>query len=175
MDKSGKIYIIKSNENKFVPALCISEEKNGLFLFLQIRSVKHKEKNKGNLSAFFIGKPAGLNDFSEVMLNRVHKVTVQGIKKELATIKQIILLNVKKARKNSLKQKRLHQELHNLKGRIQLAQMNNERYDHLERKLEDVLMKLNYYPRRERKTEKGYEHYRETPYKGYIKVYLGGR
>jgi hypothetical protein len=192
----GKIYLVKTIENKIVPALCISITKDNSLLVAQIRTanksekatvlIKEKPKNKNKYNnekvskklsnIYYIGKPVGLRDHSTVMVLKVHKLDLSHVVKELATLNEKIVQSVIHLRKKLLVNKQLHEEMHLIKKRIELARFNNENYTPLELRLDKILKELGYNkPSNKNKSKKSFLNYRDVPNKGHIKIYLGGR
>lgn len=191
----GSIFLVENNQSRIVPAFCLQVNGSKL-LMAQIRSASveeiliSKEQNKQRenrkkikkrhqvnqkSSIVYIGKPDGLKSESVVMLNkRMDVVPSKTIRKigmvseDLST--QCILLSEK-----SDKHSRLHLELRNLKKKIQLAQFNNEMYNHLQKRVYEITTELGYSISSSPKHEKQYMNFRQVPTEGRIKVYHGGR
>ncbi|MCQ6264715.1 hypothetical protein M1K46_03420 [Fictibacillus sp. WQ 8-8] len=189
----GKIYLVKTSEDKVVPALCISIQKSGNLLAAQIRTAnkqdamaaqmkeeptRKKQKNKTPVkkpNTIYIGKPNGLRDPSAVMVLKVHQVEPNNVIKELAHLSDDMVQSVIQLRKQLLTHQRLHEEMHIVKRKIELAKFNNENYTPLEIRLDHILKELGYGYGGRNKREKGYLNYREVPTNGIVKIYLGGR
>ncbi len=69
----------------------------------------------------------------------------------------------------------LHRELHILKKKILLCQINNENYDNYQERKYKILEELELPISRGSPGNKVYGGFREVPTNGYIKVYKGGR
>ena len=194
----GEICLIKISNQKVVPALCLEVARDYL-LFAQLRKAnkedifntqsreKMKEFNKGRpekdqikirekyeINTVFIGKPEGLNSRSVVMVKKLYRIKEKEIIKKIAKVPMQTFYNclslIEQVKKKNNKQK----ELQMVKNKIQLAQINNEKYSEYE-KVRDKLLKEIGYSIRSKKKKTTYRNYREVPNKGYIKIYYGGR
>ncbi|MGE6500064.1 hypothetical protein ACQKF0_06825 [Bacillus wiedmannii] len=194
----GSICLIKISSQKIVPALCL-EEKSDTLLFAQLReatdedifNTQDREKmervNKGKperdqirirekyeINTVFVDQPEGLNSKSVVMVKKLYKVKKNKIIKNIVSVSEEIVIKCKKLIEEITEIAELQRELQALKKKVQLAQMNNEKYTHHELRIEEILREIGY-PRRKKGTQKSFHNYREVPNKGYIKIYYGGR
>lgn len=201
----GEVFLIRIGSERIIPALCLFDE-NGEYCFAQIRkgnieediiiippkplinqSKKGKKKKRQKeeepkkdkkfiVDTVNIGQPQGLKSESVVMLKKLHYIQKDSVIKRLATIStqdfEKCLFTYKEIKRMS----DLHQELHKIKRKIQLAQLNNEKYGELEKKKDQILKAIGYSNKSLTVKEKRpYLNYREVPDKGRIKVYKGGR
>ncbi|WKA53184.1 hypothetical protein [Planococcus shixiaomingii] len=197
----GVVCLIKISADRIVPALCLKEV-NGSYSFAQIRRASNedivniqpaknekvkdkkrkKEENqmtnnkKQEVDSIYIGQPAGLKSTSVVMLRKIFLINNNAIIKQIA---EVPIEDYQKCLQTFRKIKRineLHQQLHRIKKKIQLAQYNNEKYGDLEKLKDQILKEIGYsnQPLFE-KEKKPYKNFREVPNKGRIKVYYGGR
>ena len=96
------------------------------------------------------------------IIKKVAKVPMQTVYNCLSLIEQVKKIN------------KLQKEFQMVKNKIQLAQINNEKYSEYE-KVRGKLLKEIGYSIRSKKKKTTYRNYREVPNKGYIKIYYGGR
>lgn len=194
----GSICLIRISNQKVVPALCLEEKLNTL-LFAQLRKATDEDifntlgretmerVNKGKperekirirekyeKNTVFINQPEGLNSKSVVMVQRLYTIKKNEIIKEIAKVSEEIIVQSKSLIEEILEIAELQKELQTLKKKVQIAQMNNEKYTHYELRIDEILELIGY-PRMKKKKQKPYHNYREVPNKGYIKIYNGGR
>lgn len=194
----GEICLIKISNQKVVPALCL-EVATDYLLFAQLRQANKedifntqsreimKERNKGKpekdqikirekyeINTVFIGKPEGLNSKSVVMVKKLYRIKKREIIKKIAKVPMQTVDNCLSLIEQVKKINQLQKELQIVKNKIQLAQINNEKYSEYE-KIRDKLLKEIGYSIRSKKKKTSYRNYREVPNKGYIKIYYGGR
>ncbi|MBX0314154.1 hypothetical protein [Planococcus glaciei] len=197
----GVVCLIRISADRIVPALYLMDE-NESYSFAQIRKANNEDRlplhpvkqekvksKKGRLEekqlkvdkkniidSVYIGQPIGLKSASVVMLKKVHVVKSDSIIKQIATVpvedfKKCLLMHKEIKRTNDL-----HQQLHKIKKKIQLAQYNNEKYGDLEKQKDQILKEIGYSNQPlVNKEKKPYLNFREVPNKGRIKVYKGGR
>ncbi|WP_307193445.1 hypothetical protein [Neobacillus niacini] len=158
--------------DKVVPALVI-DVTGEMITAVQIISLK-KGSGKNKDAIFTIGKPQGLRDQSAVLIRKVHQVSQENLRKHISSIPIQQVNKILSKRNIILEKESLHKEMHLLKRKILLGQMNNERTTEWELRLDKVLTELGY-QHSSKRDKKDYKNYRQTPNKGYIKVYLGGR
>ncbi|MBT2572334.1 hypothetical protein [Planococcus sp. ISL-110] len=200
---NGEVFLIRISSDRIVPALCLLDE-NGEYCFAQIRKGniekeniiippkplitkskkgRHKKRQKEDepkkekkiiVDSINIGQPQGLKSESVVMLKKLHYIKNDAIIKRLATISSKDFEKCLLTYKEIKRMNDLHQELHKIKRRIQLAQLNNEKYGDLEKKKDQTLKAIGYSNKSLiAKEKKPYLNYREVPDKGRIKVYRG--
>jgi hypothetical protein len=194
----GCICLIKIPNGKVVPALCLDEGREGL-LFAQIKTANDEDifnsqsiarmqkqnrgkqkrdqmkiREKHETTSVYIGKPAGLRSKSIVMVTKKYRINQGDVVKTIAEVS----MNVVKKCIDLINQKKeisaLQKELHLLKKKIRLAQINNEKYTQYELRIDQILEQIGY-PTPKKKEKRPFLNYREVPYKGYIQVYNGGR
>jgi hypothetical protein len=193
----GDILLVKPTDGKVVPALCIKAEHDGLTL-LQIRTYTERDKQEEdskqeqlkrkkkfqmdwsrkltpqNSNYLYIGKPKGLKAESVVLLRRFLHIKQNQIIKKLAQVSDDLARDCLNQAEKLRHSSEYHLELHRIKKQIELAKFNNERYEHLENRLGEILQFLGY-EQKVSTNEKAFLNYREVPTEGYIKVYHGGR
>jgi hypothetical protein len=198
LSMKGSICLIKISNSKVVPALCLEGGGESL-LFAQIRTANNEDvfnsqsidtmrkQNRGKqkkdqvkirakheTNTVYIGKPPGLKAKSIVMITKKYKINQRDVVKKIAEVSMDVvrkcfdLINQKKEISN------LQKELQILKKKIQFAQINNQKYTQYELRIDQILEQIGY-PKTKKKKKRPYLNYREVPYKGYIKVYRGGR
>ncbi|UTR12113.1 hypothetical protein MM300_07425 [Evansella sp. LMS18] len=191
----GSIYLVKINSQRTVPALCLKANEESL-IFAQLRTAKkedhpqqagymkrkyrkkrvlqeQKENNDPkNIDGVFIGKPEGLKNESVVMVKKLFKVNKEAVRKIISEISEDIVIRCLKTLKEVKKIDHLQQELKQLKQKVQFAQLHNERYDHHEKRIDQIRKKLNY-PATPNKSRKAYLNYREVPTDKQITIYRG--
>ncbi|PFI17420.1 hypothetical protein [Bacillus cereus] len=196
----GSICLIKISSQKIVPALCL-EEKSDTLLFAQLRKAtdedifntqdrdKMARVNKGKpkrdqirirekyeINTVFVDRPKGLNSKSVVMVKKLYSVKKNDIIKNIAQVSEEIVIKCKSLIEQVRRIAELQKELQVLKKKVQLAQMNNEKYTHHELRIEKILGEIGYKRQKNKeKRIKTYGNYREVPNKGFIKIYYGGR
>ncbi|MBU9710545.1 hypothetical protein [Evansella tamaricis] len=194
----GCIYLIKLDSGKVIPAICL-EHHSSYCLFSQIVSASKEDifnaqsqkaminQNKGKpdndkikirgkyeINSIYIGKPNGLKDKSIVLVKRNFKVTEKNLIKKIAEVNELVVSDCLALSKEIDKRNKLQKEMHILKKKIKLAEINNEKYSHYELRIDEILKELGY-PLSKKKKKGAYQNYREVPNKGFIKTYLGGR
>lgn len=194
----GKIFLIRVADKKIVPALCLGKRLND-FLFAQIRKANQSDyinpqerekmekynndkaekdqmriREKNNTDSIYINKPNGLNTKSVVMVKKLYQVKKQDILKEISHVPQRIVTRCNDLIQQVDEVMKLQKELQSLKKKIELAQINNEKYTQYEIRIDQILKELGY-PRIKKGKKKPYNNYREVPNKGYIRIYHGGR
>lgn len=196
----GSIYLIKISNQKFVPALCLDELENEI-LFAQIRTANDEDifnnldakkkikynkgkkeidqmkiRQKHEINTIYIDQPQGLKSKSVVMVKKTYKLQKRDIVKVIAKVPEETVIKCLELQKQIVKKGDLHQELQTVKKRILQAQMNNERYQHYEKRQDEILREIGFSStHKKRINEKPFLNYREVPYEGYIKIYRGGR
>lgn len=198
---NGEIFLIRISTDRIVPALCILSE-NEVYSFAQIRKAVNgewnhiqlplskeakskngrKEDDKANsetkkiVDSIYIGQPVGLKSASVVMLKKIHLIKKDAVIKQIAKVTDQDYEKCVQSYETIKRISNLHQQLHKIKKKIQLAQYNNEKYRDLEIQKDQILKELGYtnQPLFE-KEKKPYLNFREVPNKGRIKVYKGGR
>lgn len=194
----GSICLIIVPNKKVVPALCLKESGETL-LFAQIRMANEEDtfnsqsratmekQNKGKpekdqmkirqkyeINSVYIGQPKGLKSKSVVMVMKQYRLNKSDIVKKIAEVSDDVVKQCFDLIKQMNKISALQQELQMLKKKIQIAQINNQKYTQYELRVDQILEQIGY-PFPKRKDNKPFLNYREVPYKGYIKVYRGGR
>jgi hypothetical protein len=195
----GKIHLIKVSNEKVVPALCLEEAADNSFLFAQIRKAnkedifneqdreKMEKYNKGmcernqmkirkkyEIDTIYIDQPNGLDSKSVVMIKKLYQVKSKDVLKEISQVPQIMVKKCIELIKQVEEVRQLQKEMQTLKRKIQLAQINNEKYTQYEIRIDQILKELGY-PKIKKGKKKPFQNYREVPNRGYIKVYRGGR
>lgn len=196
----GSICLIKVLNERIVPALCLGDSDN-IFLFAQIRTAndedifntqdtkkmanynkERKDKDKINIrkkreiNTIYIDQPQGLKSKSVVMVKKVYKLREKDIVKVIADVPEETVLKCLDLLNQIVNINDLHQELQSVKKKIVLAQMNNEKYQHYEKRRDEILRAIGYSSSHEKRgNKKPFLNYREVPHDGYIKVYRGGR
>lgn len=198
---NGEIFLIRLSTERIVPALCLLHVEE-VFSFAQIRKAADEEQNpiqpplnnevtsknvrkekniaisnnKKITDTVYIGQPVGLKSSSVVMLKKTHLIKRDAIIKQIAELTAEDFKKCLQIFETAEKVQNLHQQLHKIKKKIQLAQYNNEKYRDLEILKDQILKELGYnnQPLFE-KEKKPYLNFREVPNKGRIKVYKGGR
>lgn len=197
----GIVSLIRISADRIVPALYLMDE-NESYTFAQIRKANNedtlpvdslkkekvrgrnrrpeekrvKDEKKNKIDSVYIGQPVGLKSTSVVMLKKIHVVKSDSIIKKIATVqdedfKKCLLMHKEIKRTNDL-----HQQLHKIKKKIEMAQYNNEKYRDLEKQKDQILKEIGYSNQPlVTKEKKPYLNFREVPNKGRIKVYKGGR
>lgn len=194
----GSICLIRVANQKVVPALCLKESGENL-LFAQIRMANNEDtfnsqsrvtmekQNKGKpekdqmkirkkyeINSVYIGQPKGLKSKSVVMVNKQHRLNQNHVVKKIAEVSDEIVKKCVALIKQMNEIHNLQQELQILKKKIQVAQINNQKYTQYELRIDQILEQIGY-PLPKKKNSKPFLNYREVPYEGYIKVYRGGR
>lgn len=194
----GSICLIRLPNNKIIPSLCLKELGENL-LFAQIRIANDEDifnsqsratmekQNKGKpekdqmkirekyeVNTVYIGQPLGLKSKSVVMIKKQYRLNQRDIVKKIAEVSIDVVKQCFDLIKQTKKISDLQQELQMLKKKIQIAQINNQKYTQYELRIDQILEQIGY-PFPKRKNNKPFLNYREVPYKGYIKVYRGGR
>jgi lipopolysaccharide export LptBFGC system permease protein LptF len=191
----GSIYLVKINSQRTVPALCLKAGGES-FIFAQLRTAKkgeapqqagymkqkykkkrflqgQKESNDPkNIDGVFIGQPEGLKNQSVVMVKKLFKVNKEAVRKLISGVSEDTVAKCLKTLKEIKKIDHLKQELKQLQQKVQLAQLHNERYDHHEKRIDQIHKKLNY-PTTPPKPSKAYLNYREVPTAKHITIYRG--
>lgn len=166
----GFIFLIRRQDNRLVPALCVEEQKDCILV------VPIKKLNEKNLvNGVYLGKPKGLKTRAVAMAKKVYKVKKVNVVKQISQVKSAIVDKCLELHRQKKSRTVLQKELSELKKRIYYAQLNNERYTDYEIRIDEIIEELGYRIKRKKKTDKAYLNYRETPYTGYIKIYHGGR
>lgn len=191
----GKIYLVKNKDNRVVPGLCI-DRKLGRLLVLQIRKATKEDKfnsksqkymegyNRGRkekdqmkirkvyeTDTVFIGKPVGLRDTSTVMVKKCYHINMNQIIREISEVPSEVVSRCKELLLQVDRIDKLRKELMKINKKITLAQLNNEKYSHLETKA-DILKNKIGYSITEKRSDRSYLNYRETP-SVRIKVFKG--
>ncbi|MDC7783925.1 hypothetical protein [Priestia megaterium] len=194
----GNIYLIRNDNKKVVPALCLQKEEQ-IVIMGQIRTAnkidifntqtrnemenynrgrKGKEqikiRKKYEINTVFIGQPQGLKSKSVVMVNKLHKIKLHQVIKHIAQVSDEIVVQCINLIDHVQRLSELKKELHVLKKKSQLAQINNEKYQDYENRIGQIIEQIGYRNVKSR-NEKPFLNYREVPNSGYIKVYKGGR
>lgn len=194
----GSICLIRVPNKKVVPALCLEDSGENL-LFAQIRMANNEDtfnsqsratmekQNKGKpekdqmkirekyeINTVYIGQPSGLKSKSVVIVKKQYRMNQCDIVKKVTEVSEEIVKKCFALIKQMNEISALQQELQMLKKKIQIAQINNQKYTQYELRIDQILEKIGY-PFPKRKDNKPFLNYREVPYKGYIKVYRGGR
>jgi len=159
----GIVSLIRISADRIVPALYLMDE-NESYTFAQIRKANNedtlpvdslkkekvrgrnrrpeekrvKDEKKNKIDSVYIGQPVGLKSTSVVMLKKIHVVKSDSIIKKIATVqdedfKKCLLMHKEIKRTNDL-----HQQLHKIKKKIEMAQYNNEKYRDLEKQKEKI-------------------------------------
>lgn len=193
--KKGDIILIKCSHKKIIPILIIGKMADNI-IGLQVQgynktsNIKNKvskkyrndmkkllEEKKKRLEKItvVIGKPDGLRYESIIKVNREIIIECKNIVAIISKINDKLYAEVLDKYKSYKRNQALHRELHKLKQKIFLCQMNNEKYYDYEKRLSEILIELDF-PEINKKHNKGsYSTFREIPTDGYIKVYRGGR
>lgn len=166
----GNICLVDIDEGRF-PVLLFRKNKHGIF---GLRIKKYENKDESN--TVYIGKPNGLKMMSAVVvIDKLYNVRLKDIVKNMAVIDKDKFKEITNAYdKFHENDKLLHEEMHKIKKKIALAQINNTDYSDLQKRLDYILEKLNYVNKSER-YKKPYKNFREVPTNRYIKIYRGGR
>lgn len=196
--KKGDIILLRCPNKKITPVLIIGKKAENI-IGLQVQGYsemsdiknnpskkikKHRNFTKEKLEekkiqlekmAVIIGKPDGLRYNSIVKINREFVIDVKNVIATISEIDDKLFYEVLNIYKSYRKKQALHRELHTLKQKIFLCQMNNEKYNDYEDRLIEVLKELDYPEIKRMNNERAYLGYREVPTSGYIKVYRGGR
>jgi DNA-binding transcriptional regulator GbsR (MarR family) len=106
------------------------------------------------------------------MVKKLFKVNKEAIRKPISKVTEATVANCLKTLKEIKKIDHLQQELKQLQQKVQLAQLHNERYDHHEKRIDQIRKKLNY-PATPPKSSKAYLNYREVPTDKHITIYRG--
>ncbi|WP_088031989.1 hypothetical protein [Evansella clarkii] len=191
----GSIYLVKINSQRTVPALCLKANGES-FIFAQLRTAKkedqlqqagymkrkyrkkrvlqeQKETNDPkNIDGVFIGKPKGLKTHSVVMVKRLFKVNEEAVGELISEVSEDTVVRCLKILKEVKITDHLQQELKQLQQKVQFAQLHNERYDHHEKRIDQIRKKLNY-PTTPPSSNKAYLNYREVPTDKHITIYRG--
>ena len=195
----GSIYLIKISDQRIVPALCLDELENEI-LFAQIRTANDEDifnnldakkmikynkgrrekdqikiRQKHEINTIYIDQPQGLKSKSVVMVKKTYNLQKRDIVKVIAKVPEDTVIKCLELQKQIVKKDDLHQELQTVKKRILLAQMNNEGYQHYEKRKDEILREIGYSNNDKKVNNKPFLNYREVPNKGYIKIYRGGR
>lgn len=165
----GKICLIEFDDKKVRPVLIVREDENNLYVS-KLRP-KSLEKNK---NVIYVGKPEGLRNESVAMAGKIFSMGKEKFIKEISKVDTKIVNKVINMNNKIEEIRSLHSEIHVLKNKILLAQMNNSDYHESQERLDYILQKLEYQPQL-RRSEKGFRNFREVPIKGHIKIYFGGR
>ncbi|WP_194758329.1 hypothetical protein [Priestia megaterium] len=194
----GNIYLIRNDNKKVVPALCLQKEEQ-IVIMGQIRTAneidifntqtrdemenynrgrKGKEqikiRKKYEVNTVFIGQPHGLKSKSVVMVNKLHKIKLYQVIKQIAQVSDEIVVQCINLVDHVQRLSELKRELHVLKKKSQLAQINNEKYQDYEKRIGQIIEQIGY-KNAEYRNERPFLNYREVPSSGYIKIYRGGR
>lgn len=183
----GSICLIKVNNERIVPAMCI-DDSGDKFLFSQIRTAREDEipsKDKRQLNkkpenrlfvkTLYIGQPKGVKTKSVVMVTKQYRISRSSVVKTICKGEQGLVDTCLKIMKNNQQRNALHEELKIVKKKLALAQMNNEPYGQYEKRMDQIIKELGYSKTKGKKNKKPYRNFREVPVEGHIKVYLGGR
>lgn len=166
----GKIFLVMFN-NKVVPAVIIEILPNSSFRVAQLKPALKTDKGVVN-----IGHPFGLKSESSAILNKVITVTKGNFIKLISEIDDKLAEKIALQAREMERRKELHKSLQELKRKIILAQINNMNYKEMEKQVDAILIELGYPITHEPKiNRKSYYSYRETPIKGRIKIYRGGK
>ncbi|GAB1774140.1 hypothetical protein [Priestia megaterium] len=194
----GNIYLIRNENKKVVPALCLQKEEQ-IMIMGQIRTANEidifntqtrnemerynrgrKEKdqikirNKYEVNTVYIDQPNGLKSKSVVMVNKLHQIKLHQIVKHIAQVPNEVVIECVNLLDYVKRISELKNELYILKKKAQLAQINNEKYQDYEKRIEEIIEQIGYRNVKSR-SEKPFLNYREVPNSGYIKIYKGGR
>lgn len=194
----GDICLIKIENGRTVPALCLKEDVDSVNMAqirtadeIDIFNTKTREqmerynKNKSErdqikirekyeINTVYIGKPEGLKSSSVVMVTKTYTVKQEQVVRKIAQVSERIVQQCNDLIKQVDYIRRMQAELRMLKKKVQLAQLNNEKYQTYEARIEQLLKDIGY-PQRNNRMKKPFLNYREVPTKGYLRVYKGGR
>ena len=165
-----RIYLVKIQQGTVPLLLLGSISQDNAFEALEVKALSGNENYK---NAVKIGKPKGLQYEAVVLINKCHKFKGKQIVRRIANLDLKTSERVMRRYRNSKPQ--LHKELHSIKRKIFLAQMNNENYGDLENRLQEILKELKYPTGEIEDEHRAFKGFREAPSKGPIKIYLGGR
>ncbi|MEB2294467.1 hypothetical protein [Priestia megaterium] len=194
----GNIYLIRDHNKRVFPALCLKEKEQTMTM-AQIRKANEgdvfntqtrtqmesynrgrkvkdqiKIREKYEINTVYIDQPCGLKSKSVVMVNKLHKVKSDQVIKHISEVPNKLVFKCINVMTNIQRVKKLKEELHILKKKVNLAQINNERYQDYEKRIEEIIRKIGYRKGKSR-IKKPFLNYREVPNSGYIKIYKGGR
>jgi len=194
----GNIYLIRNDNKKVVPALCLWEE-NQIMIMGQIRTANEtdifntqsrhemerynrgrkgkdriKVRKRYEINTVFIDQPHGLRSKSVVMVNKLYEIKLHQVIKHLAQVPNEIVVQCVNLIDYVQRISELKKELNTLKKKAQLAQINNEKYQDYEKRIEEIIEQIGYRNVKSR-SERPFLNYREVPNSGYIQVYKGGR
>jgi hypothetical protein len=199
--KNGEIILLRCPDRRVAPVLVIGKKAKKI-IGLQVQSYREeinapqkaskpsmvsykqrqqekklkKEKNKKvDMKSVVIGKPEGLRYNSIVKVNREVVIEIDAIIASIAHIDKKLFSEVLDKYKDFKRKQAMHKELHSLKQKILLCQMNNERYDVYEKRLTQIIEELDFPEIHSSNNHRQYMGFRQAPTKGYIKVYNGGR
>lgn len=165
----GKIVLLRLSGKKVIPALVFEEDQKGFVTVAQIKPfTTKKEKNVVD-----IGEVKGLRSHSVVMAYRVYKESQSSIIKKIATVGLEKVNETKQLSEKFISHKKLHEELREIKKKINLAQFNNEDYREEQKRLYEILDELGYPIKDTTGERRGL--FPLAPTKGPIKIYYGGR
>ncbi|TYQ13005.1 UNVERIFIED_CONTAM: hypothetical protein Cloal_4049 [Acetivibrio alkalicellulosi] len=166
----GSICLVDVDDDRFL-VLLFRKNKDGTIIAMRLK----KYENKNEKDTVYIGKPDGLKSELVVITSELYNVNLKDI------VKKIMVINKEKLKEIAIeytklheKDKLLHEEMHKIKKKIALAQINNVSYSKLEKRLDYILKELKY-DSKPNQFKKPYKNFREVPTNGYIKVYRGGR
>ncbi|PFP32987.1 hypothetical protein COK03_26835 [Priestia megaterium] len=194
----GNIYLIRNDNKKVVPALCLQLEEQ-IITMGQIRTANEvdifntqtrnemerynrgrkgkdqiKIRKKYEINTVYIDQPHGLKSKSVVMVNKLHKIKLYQVIKHIAQVPSEIVVQCVNLIDYVQRITELKKELQTLKKKAQFAQINNEKYQDYEKRIEEIIEQIGYRNAKHR-NERPFLNYREVPNRGYIKVYKGGR
>ncbi len=105
---------------------------------------------------------------------RLIEVKETDILKYISHVPVTIVIEILKTNDKYIKNNNLHKELHKIKKEITIAQFNNQNYDELEKKKDQILEELGYPITSSHHKSGSFTRLRHIPSKS-IKIYYGGR
>lgn len=167
----GNIFLVKGNNGKIFPAVIVHIYDNSDIVISQLKAYKDKyEKN-----VMDIGQPEGLKMRSVAITYRMEVVQAINLAKPISCIKEKGAQEIYNMQQNYVRNKKLHQELKDLKKRINICKLNNEDYTALQKKVTDITYDLGYEDSEMKSQHRPFAGFRVAPTTGNIKIYHGGR
>lgn len=165
----GNVHLVKISNNKIAPAIILKRYKKGNYLVSQLKKPNKNENNVVN-----IDKPEGLDYKSVAIAYRLNEVKETDILKYISHVSVTIVNEILKAHDKFIINNSLHKELHKIKNEISIAQFNNQNYDELEKRKDQILEELDYPITLAHHKSGSFTRLRYIPSKS-IKIYYGGR
>lgn len=165
----GKVYLIKISNKKAVPGIVLKKSEKSKYIVSQL-----KKPNKNEYNVVNIGKPEGLKYEAVAIAYRLFEVKETDLLKCISNVSVAIVDKILQTYKKFIVNNNLHTELHKIKKKITIAQFNNQDYEKLEKRKDQILEEIGYPITSSFHKSGDFTRLRYVPSKS-IKIYYGGR